>query len=73
MKLQQLVYKCRELEYPPGDLVTDWDYIRRSVYISLHNDIHIKTFFILTKMFYPLKIIGKMLLKDYELYCSSHN
>lgn len=66
MKFAELVEYCKNLEYTPKDTdKDDWDYIRESIYIGLHNEIQLKTIFILVKMFYPIKVIAKILLKDY--------
>ena len=66
MKFARLVEKCKNLKYNPKNSdKCDWDYIRESISIALHNEVQLKTLFILTKMFYPIKIITKMLLADY--------
>ena len=66
MKFARLVEKCKNLKYNPKNSdKCDWDYIRESISIALHNEVQLKTLFILTKMFYPIKIITKMLLEDY--------
>ena len=66
MKFKNLVEYCTNLNYiPKNSDKDDWDYIRESISIALHNEVQLKTLFILTKMFYPIKIITKMLLEDY--------
>ena len=65
MKFQELVDECLKIDYEPVENKTDWDYIRESIYIALHNEIQLKTLFVLIKIFYPLKIITKIILKDY--------
>lgn len=73
MRFQELVEECLKVTYEPVEDKTEWDYIRESIYLALHNEIQLKTLFILVKMFYPLKLITKILLKDYARNGSCHN
>ena len=66
MKFLNLVQACQEVQYrPKTEPKKDWDYIYESIWIGLQNDVQVKALLILTKMFYPLKIIAKLILKEY--------
>ena len=69
MKFAHLIEHCKNLKYIPKiSDKDDWDYIRESISIALHDEVQLKTLFILTRMFYPIKIITKMLLEEYARY-----
>lgn len=66
MKFLKLVQLCQEVQYrPKSEPKTDWDYIYESIWMGLHNEVQLKALIILTQMFYPLKVIAKMILKEY--------
>lgn len=65
MGLKELVEHCKNIEYTPVEDKTEWDYIYESIWLALKNPVQTKTLFILANMFYPIKIISKMLLKGY--------
>lgn len=68
MGLRELVDHCKTLNYTPVHDKNEWDYIYESIWIALHNPVQEKTLFILAKMFYPIKLISKTLLKSYALF-----
>ena len=66
MKFLTLVRECQRIQYNPRpDPKTEWDYVYESIWIGIHNDIQLKALIILTDMFYPLKVIAKLILKQY--------
>ena len=67
MKFLTLVQECQKIHYTPkSEPKKEWDYIYESIWIGIHNEIQLKALFILTDMFYPLKVIAKMILKQYR-------
>ena len=68
MGLVELIKACQSVEYTPvsaNDEKSEWDYIHESIWIALKNPVQTKTLVILANMFYPIKIISKMLLRSY--------
>jgi hypothetical protein len=68
MGLLELIKTCQGIEYTPvtdDDDKTDWDYIHESIWIALKDPVQTKTLVILANMFYPIKLISKMLLRSY--------
>jgi len=65
MGLKDLIEQCKTIEYTPVEEKTEWDYIYESIWLALKNPVQTKTLLILANMFYPIKIISKILLKSY--------
>lgn len=66
MKFLNLVLECQKVQYrPKSEPKSDWDYIYESIWIGLQNEVQLKALLILTKMFLPLKVIAKLVLKEY--------
>ena len=68
MGILELIKTCQFIEYTPvssDDEKSDWDYINESIWIALKDPVQTKTLVILANMFYPIKIISKMLLRSY--------
>ena len=66
MKFLTLVRECQKIHYAPRpEPKENWDYVYESIWIGIHNEVQVKALFILTDMFYPLKVIAKMILKQY--------
>jgi hypothetical protein len=70
MGFKALVEKCISIEYIIQSEKSQWDYIRESVYIAIHSEVQLNTLFILVDMFFPIKIIANILLKDYARHGS---
>ena len=75
MGLLELIKTCQGIEYTPvssDEDKTDWDYIHESIWIALKNPVQTKTLVILANMFYPIKLISKMLLRSYTHNAASN-
>ena len=69
MKLQKLVQECMKVDYIPKVEKENWDYINEAIWMGIHNEVQLNALFIIVKMFSPLKIIVKILLKSYLKAC----
>ena len=66
MKFITLVQECQKIQYvPKPEPKTNWDYIHESIWIGLRTDVQLKSLLILADMFYPLKVIAKLILRQY--------
>ena len=74
MGLQELIKTCQMIEYTPvaSNDKSEWDYIHESIWIALKDPVQTKTLVILANMFYPIKIISKMLLRSYIHSSAAH-
>lgn len=68
MTFNELIQECIKLDYVPKIDRNNHDYINEAIWIGIHNEVQLNALFIVVKMFPPLKIIAKMLLKNYILY-----
>jgi hypothetical protein len=73
MGLLKLIKTCQMIEYTPilTEDKSEWDYIHESIWIALKDPVQTKTLVILANMFYPIKIISKMLLRSY-IHSAAH-
>ena len=64
MTFNELVQESINVNYVPK---VDKDYINEAIWIGIHNEVQLKALFLVVKMFPPLKIVAKLLLKNYIL------
>ncbi len=69
MTFKELIQECIKLDYTPKVDKHNWDYINEAIWIGIHNEVQLQALFIVVEMFPPIKIIAKMLLRNYI----SHN
>ena len=66
MKFLTLIRECQKIQYNPArEPKSNWDYVYESIWLGIHNEVQLKALIILVDMFYPLKVIAKMILKQY--------
>tara|TARA_R110002072_G_scaffold3092_1_gene23151 strand:+ start:30489 stop:30680 length:192 start_codon:yes stop_codon:yes gene_type:complete len=58
-----------KVDYIPKVEKENWDYINEAIWMGIHNEVQLNALFIIVKMFSPLKIIVKILLKSYLKAC----
>lgn len=64
MRFQHLIQEAQSIQYLPKTGEKDnWDYIYESIWLAIHNETQTNTLFILSNMFYPIKVISKSLIK----------
>ena len=68
MTFKELIQESIDLDYTPKVDKQNWDYINEAIWIGIHNEVQLQALFIVVKMFPPIKIIAKLLLKNYILH-----
>jgi hypothetical protein len=68
MTFKELIQECINFDYVPKVHRDNHDYINEAIWMGIHNEVQLQALFIVVKMFPPLKIIAKILLKNYLLH-----